>query len=37
MFGMADISGNAYGFTAPITPAQQVAATRPFIRRRLLD
>jgi esterase FrsA len=37
MFGMRDIAGNAYGFTAPPTPAAIVAASRPFIRKELLD
>ena len=37
MFGLAGIGGNADGFTAPPTPAQQIDAARPFIRRALLD
>jgi esterase FrsA len=36
MFGMADIAGNAYGFTVPPTLAQQAAACRPFNRGALL-
>ena len=37
MFGMADIAGNAFGFTAPPSPAQQAAACRPFHRGALLQ
>jgi esterase FrsA len=36
MFGMAGIAGNAFGFTAPPSPAQQAAACRPFHRGALL-
>jgi len=32
MFGIAGIAGNAFGFTAPPSPAQQAAACRPFHR-----
>ena len=37
MFGMADIAGNAYGFTAPPSEEQMIGAGRPFIRRALLE
>ena len=37
MFGMAGIAGNAFGFTAPPSPAQQAAACRPFHRGALLQ
>ncbi len=37
MFGMADIAGNAYGFSAPPTEAQMLDASRPSSRRALLE
>jgi esterase FrsA len=36
MFGMADIAGNAFGFTAPPTSAEMLAAAQPFVRDTLL-
>jgi esterase FrsA len=37
MFGMSDILGNAFGFTAVPSLDQLLAAARPFVRRELLD
>jgi len=37
MVGMADIGGNAYGFTAPPTDAQIIQAGAVLSRRKLLE
>ena len=36
MFGMADIAGNAYGFTSPPTEAEILEASQTSVRRSLL-
>jgi len=37
MFGMADIAGNAYGFTSPPTQAEILRASQASVRRSLLQ
>lgn len=37
MYGMGDIAGNAFGFSAPPTAAEMLAASSPFVRSALLE